>query len=100
MRLICCSTLLLGCLLVSKLCTTQALPQIFRTDDTADTIEIVGLESDGSLTSTTETTLSAIAATTLAATTTESTTTTTESPTTTTESTTMTTESTTTTTES
>ena len=53
MRLICCSTLLLGCLLVSKLCTTQALPQIFRTDDTADTIEIVGLESDGSLTSTT-----------------------------------------------
>ena len=44
---------LLGCLLVSKLCTTQALPQIFRTEDTTDTIEIVGLESDGSLTSTT-----------------------------------------------
>ena len=53
MRLICCSTLLLGCLLVSKLCTTEALPQIFRTEDAADTIEIVGLESDGSLTSTT-----------------------------------------------
>ena len=44
---------LLGCLLVSKLCTTQALPQIYRTEDTTDTIEIVGLESDGSLMSTT-----------------------------------------------